>query len=66
MRRDTHTFQAVFFIKGFYNEYDQICRKLRIWSYLLKEYLMENSIFCAGSDSSHGMSVIEFDPGCFT
>ena len=28
---------------------DQICRKLRIWSHLLKKSLMENFIFCAVS-----------------
>ena len=36
-----------FSIKDFSSKCDQIRRKLRIWSYLLKKYLMENSIFCA-------------------
>ena len=36
-----------FSIKDFSSKCDQIRRKLRIWSHLLKKYLMENSIFCA-------------------
>ena len=35
------------FIKDFFSKCDQIRRKLRIWSYLLKKTLMENFIFCA-------------------
>ena len=35
-----------FSIKDFFSKCDQIRRKLRIWSYLLKKSLMEN-IFCA-------------------
>ena len=31
----------------FFSKYDQICRKLRICSHLLKKSLMENFIFCA-------------------
>ena len=34
-------------MKGFFNKCDQIRRKLRIWSHLLKKSLMENFIFCA-------------------
>ena len=34
-----------FFIKDFFSKYDQIRRKPRIWSYLLKKSLMENFIF---------------------
>ena len=37
-----------FSIKEFFNKCDQIRRKLRIWSHLLKESLMENLIVCAG------------------
>ena len=33
--------------KDFFSKYDQIRRKLRIWSHLLKKFLMENFIFCA-------------------
>ena len=29
-----------------FRKYDQIRRKLRIWSHLLKKSLMENFIFC--------------------
>ena len=36
-----------FSIKGFFSKCDQIHRKLRIWSYLLKKSLMEKFIFCA-------------------
>ena len=36
-----------FFIKDFYSKCDQIHRKLRIWSHLLENYLMENFILCA-------------------
>ena len=32
-------------MKDFFSKCDQICRKLRIWSHLLKKYLLENSIF---------------------
>ena len=34
-----------FYIKGFFSKCDQICRKLRIWSHLVKKSLMENFIF---------------------
>ena len=34
-------------IKDFLSKCDQISRKLRIWSHLLKKSLMENFIFCA-------------------
>ena len=30
----------------FFSKCDQIRRELRIWSHLLKKYLMENFIFC--------------------
>ena len=36
-----------FSIKDFISKCDQIRWKLRIWSYLLKNSLMENFIFCA-------------------
>ena len=36
-----------FSIKDFFGIYDQIRRKLRIWSHLLKKFLMENFIFWA-------------------
>ena len=34
-----------FSIKYFFTKCDQICRRLRIWPYLLKEFLIENLIF---------------------
>ena len=34
-------------MKDFFSKYDQIRRKLRIWSHLLKKSLMENFIFSA-------------------
>ena len=38
-----------FFIKDFFGKCDQIPRKLRIWSHLLKKSLMESFIFfCSG------------------
>ena len=36
-----------FSIKDFFSKCDQIRRKLRIWSHLLKEFLVEIFIFCA-------------------
>ena len=36
-----------FSIKDSFSKCDQIRRKLRIWSNLLKKSLMENFIFCA-------------------
>ena len=36
-----------FSIKDFFSKCDQIRRKLRIWSHLLKKSLMENFIFRA-------------------
>ena len=35
-----------FSIKDVFSKYDQIRRKLRIWSHLVKKSLMENFIFC--------------------
>ena len=36
-----------FSIKDFFSKFDQIRRKLRIWSDLLKKLLMENFFLCA-------------------
>ena len=36
-----------FSIKDFFSKCEQICRKLRIWSHLLKNFLIKNFIFCA-------------------
>ena len=40
-----HSTKMKFSIKHFFSKCDQIRRKLRIWSHLLKKYLMENFIF---------------------
>ena len=43
-----HTAQKIkFFIKDFFSKCNQIRSLLRIWSHLLKKFLMENFIFCA-------------------
>ena len=36
-----------FSFKDFFSKYDQIRRKLEIWSHLLKKSFMENFIVCA-------------------
>ena len=36
-----------FSITDFFSKCDQIRRKLRIWTHLLKKSVMENFIFCA-------------------
>ena len=36
-----------FSVKDLFSKCDQIRRKLRIWSHLLKKFLKENFIFCA-------------------
>ena len=35
-----------FSIKDIFSKFDQIHKNLRIWSHLLKKFLMENFIFC--------------------
>ena len=35
-----------FYIKDFFSKCDQIRKKLRIWSHLLKKSMMKNFIFC--------------------
>ena len=35
-----------FFIKDFFNKCDQIHRKQRIWSHLLKKHFMKNNFLC--------------------
>ena len=50
MSNTTATIQKVkFSIKDFFSKCDQIRRKLRIWSHLLKKSLTENFFFCAVS-----------------
>ena len=36
-----------FSVKDYFSQWNQIRKKLRIWSGLLKKSLMENFIFCA-------------------
>ena len=43
--RNNKTQKMKFSFKDFFSECDQICRKLQIWSQLLKKSLMENFIF---------------------
>ena len=45
----THCSKMKFSIKDFSSKCDKILRKLRIWWHLLKQYLMENFIFCAAT-----------------
>ena len=42
-----------FSIKNFFSKCDQIRRKPRIWSHLLKKSLVTNFIFCAAMSMSH-------------
>ena len=48
-----------FSIKDLFSKCDQIRRKLRIWSYLLKKSLMGNFIFCALQVTWHCRNVFE-------
>ena len=44
--QSTYTAQKMKFSnKDFFSKYDQIRRKLQIWSHLLKKFLMENVSF---------------------
>ena len=42
-----HCTKMKFSMKDFFSKCEQIRRKQRIWSYLLKKSFMENFIFCA-------------------
>ena len=44
-----------FSIKDFFSKCDQIRRKLRIWSHLLKKSLMKNFIFCVVIEQLHDL-----------
>ena len=44
-----------FSIKDSFSKCDQIRRKLRMWSHLLKKSLMENFIFCAVNVAYFGL-----------
>ena len=39
-------------INDFFSKCDQIRRKLRIWSHLLKKSLMQNFIFCVATNKA--------------
>ena len=57
-----------FSITDFFSNCDQIRRKLRIWSHLLKKSLMESFIFCEKSRYHHGYPnrfLISLDGGTF-
>ena len=45
LQKSFTTQKMKFSINNFFSEYDQICRKLQIWSHLLKKSLTENSFF---------------------
>ena len=47
-----------FSIKDFFIICDQIHRKLRIWSHLVKKSLMENSIFLCNKSLDKGVCLI--------
>ena len=47
-------------IKDFFSKCDQICRKLWIWSHLLKKSLVENFIFCAVFIKGQRKSLFEY------
>ena len=57
----TNTAQKMkFSIKDFFSKCDQIRRKLRIWSHLLKKSLMENFTLCAVSYGLIAYSLTQF------
>ena len=55
---EKHTEQKIkFSIKDFFSKGDQILRKLRIWSHLLKKSLMKNFIPCSVTVSVSRISI---------
>ena len=46
-------------MKEFFSKCDQIRRKQRIWSHLLKKFLMENFIFCAVTENGRLTIILE-------
>ena len=44
--------------KDFFSKCDQIRKKLRIWSHLLKKPLMENFVFCAVYGRAENMGLL--------
>ena len=49
---DTPAQKIKFSMKDFFSKCDQICRKLQIWSHLLKKSLTEDFTFCAVTSGS--------------
>ena len=47
-----------FSIGDFFSKYNQIRRKLRIWSHLRKKFLRENFIFCAVNKVDSHLTII--------
>ena len=45
--KNYHYTEMKFSLEDFFSKCDQVRRKLRIWSHLLKKFLMENFIFSA-------------------
>ena len=53
-----NTFQKMnFSINHFFSKYDQLRRKLQIWSHLLKKSIIENFIFCVAKTRTFWGSV---------
>ena len=48
-----------FSFRDFFSKCDQICRKLRIWSHLLKKSLMKSFFFCALKVSTNTDKLVE-------
>ena len=48
-----------FSIKNFFSKCDQIRRKLRIWSHLLRKSLMENFIFLCNGQCYFATNVVK-------
>ena len=54
------TEQKMFYIKDFFSKCDQIHRKLRILSHLLRKFLMKNFSFCAVRTLYKGRDIFHF------
>ena len=52
-----------FSIKDLFSKCDQIRRKLRIWSHLLKKSLIENFIFCMVPETTEEIWIISWRKG---
>ena len=54
--------KMVFSINDLFSKCDQIRRKLRIWSHLLKKSLMENTNFCALFNAVFSLKILDCVP----